>query len=295
MRIIGILWLALVCFPVLAQDKPANDRYTILETTFIPPVYYVGDQVELRLTLKPKEGIQIVKSRDIPSQNWVLIKDIDVKNDGAVCQVAVRFVSFYPGTKTLPPIPLGDVVLSDLKIFTSSTIDAGAVPDAAPVRDQLPLPQTEFFIGLVILLVLVLPLVLWKLWKPARDRLVLVRRRWERRLPWRRLQKELKRLTAKAGALGGPDFYTQLAQTLKTYLSGRFKVALEALTASELEKRLAPLPPVWASAWTQLLRRADIIRFDGREPALAERLEDLESLRKAAVYLESREAARVDL
>lgn len=288
--------LLVLALPLGAQEKPVvNDRFTVVESSFLPSVYYVGDLVELRLTLKPKDGVHIVKSRDIPNQNWVLIKDIDVKNDGPLTLVTIRFISFYPGTKTLPPIPLGDVMLNDVKIFTASTIDANGAPDASPVRDQLPLPQTELFIVLLLLLVFVCPVLVWKLWKPVHGRWQKIQRRYERRRPWNRLQKEIRRLGQRASGCSGPDFYTQMAQILKSYLSGRFRVPLEALTAWELEKLLAPLPPAWASQWVQLLRRADVIRFDGQDPSVPERLADLDALKKAAGYLESREALHVDL
>jgi len=291
-RALQLGFALLLFFPggqLWADDSP------VTETVFVPPVFYVGDQVEARLTLLLPEGKALLPPLNLPAQSWVLIRDVQVRHDPPFERVTVKFVPFAPGVKTLPPLVLGDLTLDGVKISTNSLLGKEAPSELEPPRDQLLLLHTELFVFFAFLLVIVLPLVAWRFFRPV---VHLVRAFWkrsDRHKAWRLLNKDLKRLHSKALSLSGPEFYTQFSQLVRSYLGDRFDRDFRTLTASEVQVLLAPLPPAWTSEWVRLVHRADVVRFDAQEPPEREKLDDLDTLRRQAGYLEGKEAPHVDL
>jgi len=275
--------------PLLADESP------VTETIFVPPVFFVGDQVEARLTLLLPEGKALLPPLSLPAQSWVLIRDVQVRHDPPFERVTVKFVPFAPGVKTLPPLVLGDLTLDGVKISTNSLLGKDAPTELEPPRDQLLLPHTELFVFLVFLLVIVLPLAGWRFFRPGLRFIQVVWRRADRHRAWRQLTKDLKKLQSKALSLPGPEFYTQFSQLVRAYLSERFDRDFGTLTAAEVRLLLSPLPTAWTAEWVRLVHRADVVRFDAQEPPESERFDDLEALRREAGHLESKEAPPVDL
>jgi hypothetical protein len=293
-RALSPLLLWLVLSPALGlwgQDIASP----ITETVFVPPMFYVGDQVEVRLTLLLPEGKALMPPLSLPAQSWVLIRDVQVRHDPPFERVTVKFVPFAPGVKTLPPLVLGDLTLSGVRISTNSLLGKDAPAELQPPRDQLLLPHTELFVFLSFLLVIVLPLAVWRFLRPV---VSAVRRLWkrsDRHRAWRALLKDLKRLQSTAMASGGPEFYTELSRLARLYLGGRFDRDFGTLTAAEVRVLLQPLPPSWTAEWVRLIHRADVVRFDAQQPPVGERLDDLDTLRREAGRLEGKEAPHVDL
>ncbi len=118
----------------------------------MPPVFYVGDQVEARLTLLLPEGKALLPPLSLPTQSWVLIRDVQVRHDPPFERVTVKFVPFAPGVKTLPPLVLGDLTLDGVRISTNSLLGKEDASELEPPRDQLVLPHTELFVFLAFLL-----------------------------------------------------------------------------------------------------------------------------------------------
>lgn len=278
----GFLW---------ADDTPSP----ITESVFVPPVFYVGDQVELRLTLLLPEGKSLLPPLNLPTQSWVLIRDVQVRRDPPFERVTVKFVPFAPGVKTLPPLVLGDLTLDGVKISTNSLLGKDAPSELQPPREQLLLPHTELVVFLIFLVVIVLPLLVWRFLPPAAGLWKALGRRSDRHRAWRQLVKDLRRLQARAMAAPGPEFYTEFSALVRTYLGGRFERDFGTSTAAEVRQMLQSLPPAWAAQWVQLIHRADVVRFDAQDPPVGERLEDLETLRKEAGRLEGKEALGADL
>jgi hypothetical protein len=285
--------LLLAAWPsvVRADDAPSP----VTETVFVPPLFYVGDQVEVRLTLLLPEGKSLLPPLSLPTQDWVLIRDVQVRHDPPFERVTVKFVPFAPGVKTLPPLVLGDLTLDGVRISTNSLLGKDAPSELSPPRDQLLLPHTELVVFLSFLVVIVLPLVLWRFFRPLAGLWKSLWRRSDRHRAWHLLAKEVKKLQSRAMAASGPEFYTEFSRLVRTYLAGRFDFDFGTMTAQEVEGVLRPLPPAWAAEWVRLVHRADVVRFDAQEPPVQERLDDLESLRREAGHLEGKDTPRVDL
>ena len=276
---------------VWADDSPSP----VTETVFVPPQFYVGDQVEVRLTLLLPEGKSLLPPLSLPTQDWVLIRDVQVRHDPPFERVTVKFVPFAPGVKTLPPLVLGDLTLDGVRILTNSLLGKDAPAELQPPREQLLLPHTELVVFLSFLLVIVLPLLLWRFFRPLAGIVKTFSRRSERHRAWHKLGREVKRLQSRAMAASGPEFYTELSQLLRAYLKGRFDRDFDTMTAQEVEGILRPLPPAWATEWVRLIHRADVVRFDAQEPPVQERLDDLETLRREVGHLEGKDSPHVDL
>ena len=285
MRVFAVFLLSL-----LSSALPANTDVTITETLLVPPVFTVGDAVEMRVTLVLPEGLELRPIQNLPEQTWVAVHDVKIRNDPPFQHVTVKFTSFAPGEKVLPALELGDVTLDNLHIETTSVLSATADAPTGldPPRDQLPLPQTEIFLLLFFLFVVVLPMLAWRFLRPA---LNLAHNFWkhlERHRPYHRLVRESRKLQAKLSGLPGPEFYTQLLLLARHYLAARFDRDFSSLTSQEVEALLSPWSTDSAQGWDRLFHKADVVRFDSREPGDAERLEDLEALRSEAQALEER-------
>lgn len=296
-RIPSLVLGALLCLgaptlPVLGAEDTSN---LITETVFVPPVSFVGDLVEARLTLILPEGKVLLPPLSLPAQNWVLIRDVQVRHDPPFERVTIKYIPFAPGTKVLPALILGDIPLEGVKITTNSILDKDVPAELKPPRDQMLLPHTELVIFLAVLFLLVLPLGAWRFSRPVAHLFRAFWKRTDRHRSWRQLNKDLKRLQSKALGLKGPEFYTEFSRLTRTYLGGRFDRDFTTLTASEVRVLLHPLPPAWTAEWVRLVHRADVVRFDAQEPPEHEKLEDLESLRREAGRLEGKEAPHVDL
>lgn len=284
------LALSLVALPSWSQA----DTSLVTGAVFVPPVYYVGDLVELRLSLLLPEGKSLLPPLGLPTAPWVLIRDVQVRHEPPFERVTIKFVPFAPGTKALPPLVLGDITLDGIKVSTNSLLGKDS-PELTPPRDQMLLPHTELFLLFCLVLLLVLPWAVWRLVKPAARWTAAVRKRSARRRAWRRWTKDIRKLRAAALALDGPEFYTQLSYLARSYLGSRFDHDFGTLTAVEAQDVLLPLPPAWRSEWVRLLRRSDIVRFDAQNPSDAEKLDDLDALKREAGRLEGKEAVLADV
>jgi hypothetical protein len=276
---------------VWAQDT----SNLVTETVFVPPVSFVGDLVEARLTLLLPEGKALLPPLSLPTQSWVLFRDVQVRHDPPFERVTIKYIPFAPGVKTLPPLVLGDITLDGVKISTNSLLGKEAPSELHPPREQLLLPHTELFVFLAFLLLIVLPLAVWRFFRPAVELFEAFVRRKDRHRAWRQLTRDLKKLQSRALAISGPEFYTEFSRLVRAYLGGRFARDFHTLTAYEVRSLLQPLPPAWTAEWVRLVHRADVVRFDAQEPPEQEKLDDLESLRREAGRLEGKEAPRVDL
>lgn len=280
---------------LLVSPLAADDSGLVTESVFVPPVYFVGDLVEARLTLLLPEGKVLLPPLSLPSQSWVLIRDVQVRHDPPFERVTVKFVPFAPGVKNLPPLVLGDISLEGVRISTNSLLGKATPTELMPPRDQLLLPHTELLLFLSFLLLIVLPLAIWRFLRPFAVFVQTLWKRSDRHRAWRALNKELKKLQARALALKGPEFYTQLTRLVRLYLGARFERDFQTLTAAEVRLMLQPLPPAWTAEWVRLIHRADVVRFDAQDPPEQEKLDDLETLRRESGRLEGKEAPRVDL
>jgi hypothetical protein len=151
-----------------AQSMPA-----VLEAVLLPPRFFVGDRVELRMRLEVPAGVRVaepslaglqspgLQSPSPPEQNgrsWLEVSEVQVldkRADGRAGEVQVRvfFTSFTPGEGRLPAFDCGDLRVPGQEFTTASVKEREPEPGFRPLRTQLLLPYTRLrlvFTGLVL-------------------------------------------------------------------------------------------------------------------------------------------------
>jgi hypothetical protein len=287
--------LALIIL-VLAPAVLAAQDYSISRTVFIPSVYYVGDRVELRLSLRSSLLDQIQLPQELPQPSWGTIHDIRIIDREDEKDIRILFTSYYPGTRTLPAINLGPILLSDISIFVSSILDSNQ-QDLVPSRDQLILPGTQLIIILWSLLVLSVPLLWLVIFRWGRQYFALLIARYREGLPYRRLTKNLRDLTENAGAMDGRNFYITLLDLVREYLSGRIRVDARSATTRELEFALKKEVenPADRNFIVRLFHHGDLVKFASQPSTLKSRMDHLSQLQEVLEHIETSRNAETKL
>ena len=112
-------------------------EYQQLNVRFLPPDYYVGDTVELQFTLRSGGSPNLRVPDLLPDPGWVKLLSLNVEKQGEDHRLTIRFIPYYPGTRSLPSLDLGDLTLRDIKIYTSSVMAADSDRELAGIRENL--------------------------------------------------------------------------------------------------------------------------------------------------------------
>ena len=178
--------LILVVFTLSGQVE-------VKRTVFIPPEYYMGDPVELRLQIELQDYELLSVPTDIVPFEWVEIKDVQVVQDNLDGEIIVKFTSFSPGTRALPELDFGSFVLSDFKIYTNSLVEEGE-NDLKGLRSQVMIPGSRLFFFLIALGVFILPYLLYVMVKLLLRYFVVLARKYHSSRPYRDLCRSFKKL-----------------------------------------------------------------------------------------------------
>ena len=275
----------------------AEHEYTIKRIIFLPPTFYVGDRVELRVNLEAAPGKQIDQPTGLPELSWIHFDDIALKVEGQKAELRVRFSTFYPGTRALPDLKLGDITLSGIKIHTDSVI----TPEnntLAPPRRQLLLPGTMFYIAAFFALVILLPVVIIPLFRRFHSFILsLLNRQREGRI-YKRFQKEIRNIENKIDSVDSRTFYIRLIECLRQYLSGR--TGRDFITTTSRESREILGKTFGDSSLNNLVAAifssGDVAKFSGSSVRKKQKLQELSKAFQAASRIEKYfvEAANVD-
>ncbi len=257
---------------------------------FLPPDFYVGDNVEMRITLYPEPGLRVLPPEEVPVANWIDIHDVRLNQDGPKWEVQIDFTTYAPGTRTLPSIELGDVVLDDIKLHTKSILKERNT-DFFGIKGQIYLPGTRLAIGLAIIVLFFGPVFVLSFagsLTRAVKRFVSVR---SGRRPHKRFMRTLKDLREKHMQMSSRRFYIVLSEELRRYLSARTKEEFMTVTSSELREKLgSTFPPDNAAqveALVHMMQKSDEIKFGGLNASKKQREDDLEMVISAAKDIES--------
>ena len=286
-----LVTLLLLCFlmPVASVEGARVEKQI-----FLPPDFYVGDNVEMRLSLYPEPGMRMLPPEEVPVANWIDIHDVRVKQEGSRWDVQINFTSYAPGTRTLPAMQLGDVVLNDVKLHTKSILQERGL-DFFGIKGQLYLPGTRLAIGLAVLVLFFGPVfVLSFAGRVTKGVKRFVSIKTGRR-PHKRFMRTLKELREKHMQMSSRRFYIVLSEELRHYLSSRTKEDFISLTSSELRAQLWKTLPSDSTeqveALVRMMQQSDEIKFGGLNASKKQREEDLEMVISAAkdieVYIES--------
>jgi len=252
-----------------ARFGPAG--YSLSEAVFLPPRFYVGDRVELRLRLETAPGVSLEPVALEAEKEWLSVEEVRVQSPKAgEAEVRIYFVSFYPGTTHLPPLRLGDLLLGDITITTLSALEKEDASRLRGPRGQLALPGTYLKLASLLLAVLALPgagiFLGRRLLRAARK----LRRLRQWRRPYLRARRELRILEQGLAGSESRGFFIRLSRLLKAYLSERLALPVLSRTTGELAASSPGLHPGdWAEVM-EVLKLADLAKFSRQESSKAE-------------------------
>ena len=109
-------WPALFLLLLMPWWVFAEDTFTITRVHFLPPVYYVGDRVEVRVRLSVEPGLTVAEPSELPSPGNVHIQDVRIIPISDEYDVRVIFACYETGPRDLPPLKLGDIAFTGVKI-----------------------------------------------------------------------------------------------------------------------------------------------------------------------------------
>jgi hypothetical protein len=290
-RIILPLLLFLVAGALSAQS------YQIHNLRFIPPEYYVGDTVEMSFLLKTDQAVNLMVPEVFPDPGWIRFLSMDIEPRGVDYQISIRLIPYYPGTRALPPLESGDLILNDLKIFTSSILDSGASRELSEIRSPLLIPGTRAVGALIVSLLLSLPIILIFLFKVIRSRTGKIIRTYKLNLPYRQFQRLIRRIRRTMVNMPEKDFYLSFTGGLKKYLSTRFHQDLTSSTTSEIEALLirSHIQETLALSLVNLFNRIDRVKFAGDKLLYSDREQLLGEVEDVSLALEEWRKKHADL
>ncbi|HUX12788.1 MAG TPA: hypothetical protein VMW87_07145, partial [Spirochaetia bacterium] len=289
-RISGLFLLAII---MTAAMPAAAQEYSVSQSVLLPPEFYVGDSVEMRLTVRVGRNETLTPPKSLPTSRWIVFHSVRVVPHGDTQEVRISFTPYHPGTLPFPAIELGHVVLKDISVYVKPVL-SGRPAELQSAFRQLLLPNTRLLIGSAVGVLLVIPLLWFGFYRFGRERVAGLLRRVRENRPYRRLLKYLKSVGSRAGEMRGREFYIELLAELRLYLTRRLGADCSALTTSEIEPNLGRLMLSEAerAQLTQIFRYGDLVKFAGRAAPVRQRKTHIDELITIVSASASRAAER---
>lgn len=274
-----------------------SQNYQIQNLQFLPPDYYVGDTVEMSFILRTDRAVNLRVPETLPDHGWVRFLSADVQMEGRDYKVSLRLIPYYPGTRTLPPLDLGDLSLTDLKIFTSSLLNTDTPRVLAEIQPPMLIPGTRAVGALIFSVIFSLPLVLLFLYRVLRDRTGEILRSYQLNLPYRQFQRLIRKIRRTMVSMPEKEFYTAFTGGLKKYLSTRFQRDLTASTTLEIATLLndSPIHSTLSLSLSNLFHRIDRVKFAGDKLLYSDREQLLSEVEEVSHALEDWRKKHADL
>ena len=284
------------CAPSLTA--PSTPR--VLESVLLPPRFFVGDHVELRLKYWVPAAVAAAGPERLPERDWIELQRIEVQDRRAAGEsgdvlVRVFFIPFSPGQSVLPSIRLGDLETGEVLITARSALQSEQDPALRELRGQLNLPLAWLKLLVLASIAVGAPVAAYLLVRYGLLGLARVRQARRRRLPHVHLQKSLRKLAAQMSNMEAKPFFVLLSLAFRRYLAERLQAPLMSVTTGEIVKELdkAGLDEDVAFRVHELLGSADLIKFSGIRGTRKEMDRSMRMAGRIAEQVE--EAAHVEL
>ena len=265
----------------------ADETYIVKQMHFLPPTHYVGDLVEVRLRIDVVEGILPAEPTEFPEPGTVAIYDVRVIPISGEYDVRISFSSFHPGTRMLPQITLGKLVIKDIRIQTNSLIEDRNL-NFVGVFDPVYLPGSRLLLALAIGALLILPIISVGVFSWAKRLVKSLAESRREKLPFRELSGTLQELAAIPPPVDSRAFYISLSDGFKGYLSRRLSDRISTYTSREvvgnLKEQFQRVPQLILAA--QAMPFFDQMKFGGRQVSSAQRRRDIDLVMEAATAVE---------
>jgi hypothetical protein len=287
--------LALAVFLLFLAAWPVFAQAVLMESIFLPPRFFVGDRVELRLTYDVPAGVAVEPPAQLPAHAWIEFHNIEVQdrrsaNGSGEVRVRIFFTPFSSGDTVLPPLPLGDLDTGELLVTTQSVLQLEHDETLRGPRRQLNLPLTWLRLLVLVVVGIGAPAVVFFLLRYGIQGFVRIREARIRRLPYLHVRKSLNQLAAGRSSMEGKSFFILLSLTIRSYLSERLSRPLMSVTTGEIKKELgvAGLEESVSLRIHEVLKAADLIKFSGKRADRREMERSLKAVDRIVEQVEER-------
>ncbi|UCF96647.1 MAG: hypothetical protein JSV89_15920 [Spirochaetaceae bacterium] len=274
---------------------PLLSQSALIESIFLPPRFFVGDSVELRLTYEIAADVEVEVPARLPVHPWIEFQNIEVQDRreaGRSGEVLVRmfFIPFYSGQTVLPSLRLGELDTGELQVGTQSVLDLEANHSLRGLRRQLNLPLTWLRLLMLVVIVVGAPLGLYFLIRYGIRGVERIRQARWRRMPYQHVRKSLNQLARGQASMEGKSFFILLSLTVRRYLTERLTMPLMSVTTGEILKELnsAGLDEAISRRIHEVLQAADLIKFSGKRANRREMEKSLKDVDRIVRQVEER-------
>jgi len=265
----------------------ADTGIKIVDTVFLPKEYFVGDKVELRIKLSIEDGFNLQLPAKIPESSWVNINSVDISDLENAPELKIIFTPFIPGTRSLPTLSFGEIIINSVKIHTSSLIDSRE-SEFVGIMNQALLPGTKFGLILLIGILFFSPIFFILLLGPLRSKIVYIIKKNIGLRPFRKLNRNLKDLEIQRNGISCRRFYIRLSGSIREYLSKRTDTDFITLTTSDMEKSFVKIfgNRELSEELCKMMRLSDKIKFGNVTTTDEQKMIDIELIKKVSEFLE---------
>lgn len=289
MRWLGALHLLFLPLLVLPADEAV-----VSNVGFQPQEFFVGDRVIMTVQVTVAgAGEPVIPP--LPLDNGkIIIEGIDIQGTQDQYLMVIIFRSFVPGSVEFPLLDFETFQLSGLSIYTTPLVENPV--ELRSLRGQLLLPGTRLYSGLILLFVLALPIILYFLVRFILRSGVYLLGNYQKKKPYRRLIRVIRRLDTGLPQWDNKMFYIMLIDGLRDYLAGKTGLGFTTATTSEIRhmgKRVLPEREI--ETIVQLMSLGDRVKFAGEEVSGDDRKASLDEVIRLAEELELKEAPDADV
>jgi hypothetical protein len=280
--------LAFLGLGPLATTASAQS-YTVIDSVRLPAESFVGDEVELRYTLRTTASL--AAPAHVPEPSWGEISSVTVVERSDGIDVRLLIVPYEPGTLTLPAIDLGGIVLDGLSVAVSSVLTDDS--EIRSIYGPQRLPGTMVTIFLIALAVIVPLSIALYLTGPGRALVKRLIARHRARIPYRKLLRTIDRLESDIKRDTARDFYATLVHAIQDFMTSRLGFECRSATSTELMGYLPALAaacgaePETAAPLADVVSTADDAKFGHSQVRRKVRLRHLKQCRSAVLELEN--------
>ncbi len=272
---------------LLLSEVNADTGIKVLDTVFLPKEYYVGDKVELRIKISIADGYKLQLPVTIPESSWVTINSVNISGSDKKPELDILFTSFIPGTRSLPVIKFGSIILNSVKIHTSSLIDSRD-SEFAGIMNQALIPGTRFGLILLVGLLFFSPILFILLSGPLRGKIFYFIKKNIGLRPFRKLKRSLKDLAVQQNGISCRRFYIKLSGSVREYLSKRTDTDFITLTTSDMESSFVKVlgDGDLAEDLFRMMQLSDRIKFGNLTTSDEQKMTDIKLVEKISDFIE---------
>ncbi len=259
----------------------------VKDVVFLPKVFYVGDKVELRVTLQPEKGKLIKLPEELPLSEWLTYDAVTLKKGKGTVSLRIAFTSYAPGTRTLPPLKLGDTLLDSVKIHTASVLEDGTIVFKG-IKKPLLIPGTKLLLGIIIALLFVGPVFILGFAGTLKKKIHRAAASRRGRRPKKQLLKVLKGLQEERDRISSRQFYFKLSDAYRKYLSQRTGIDFMTTTSTDFGRNLGKVikDKTMVRSAAAMVIFSDSIKFGGVTVSSRRKEHDLGIVKESVLSIE---------